>query len=201
MPLFALAVNFAWELVYALYVAESPLEQAVFSAWLCIDCVIVAGVMKHAKAEWRHAPAIARHMGSILLCMIGVATLGHWSFAKWWLDNAIGKREGKFYRGAIGPDTTELGFWSAAFCQVHLSAASLCQLCVRKHSRGVSWGIWYGFFSVYVGLRYFARELISGLGSHGHWDLSSDSTWSMPGTGTSGPKLTDISSLRLPSSC
>jgi hypothetical protein len=39
MPLFALALNFAWEV--ALYVAESPLEQFVFTIWLFIDCGMV----------------------------------------------------------------------------------------------------------------------------------------------------------------
>lgn len=45
MPLFALALNFAWELVYALYVAESPLEKSVFVCWLIIDCFMVSTQM------------------------------------------------------------------------------------------------------------------------------------------------------------
>ena len=68
--------------------------------------------------------------------------LGHWTFAKWWLDNDMGKREGKFYRGVLGPDTTELGFWSGALCQAYLSAASLVQLLIRGHTGGVSWSVW-----------------------------------------------------------
>lgn len=43
MPPFALALNFAWEIVYALYVAESPLEQTVFTIWLLIDCGMFTG--------------------------------------------------------------------------------------------------------------------------------------------------------------
>ncbi|KAK3996555.1 hypothetical protein QBC44DRAFT_365216 [Cladorrhinum sp. PSN332] len=70
------------------------------------------------------------------------ATAAHWTFAEWWIANDIGKREGKFYRGAVGLDTTELGYWSAMLCQVYLSASSLCQLVVRQHSGGVSWSIW-----------------------------------------------------------
>ncbi|KAK4505250.1 hypothetical protein PRZ48_003213 [Zasmidium cellare] len=142
MPLFALALNLAWELVYALYVAESPLERTVFFIWLVIDCVMLYGVLKFAKFEWRHSPAVARSVGGIFGGMVVVAVLGHWSFAKWWLDGEVGRKEGKIYRGVVGPDTTELGFWSAAFCQTYLSAASLCQLVVRGHSGGVSWGIW-----------------------------------------------------------
>jgi hypothetical protein len=142
MPIFALALNFAWEAVYALYVAESPLERFVFAVWLFIDCGMVYGMIKYAKHEWSHAPAVARRIGGIFAIMAVGATLGHWTFAEWWIRNDVGKREGKFYRGVVDPDTTELGFWSAAICQVYLSAASLCQLVVRQHSGGVSWAIW-----------------------------------------------------------
>jgi hypothetical protein len=142
MPLFALALNFAWEVVYALYVAETPLERFVFAVWLFTDCGMVYGMVKYAKYEWSHAPTVARRIGEIFAILAVGTTLGHWTFAKWWIENDIGKREGKFYRGVIGPDTSELGFWSAALCQLVLSAASLCQLVVRQHSGGVSWAIW-----------------------------------------------------------
>lgn len=142
MPLFVLCLNLSWELVYAFYVAESPLERFVFTLWLLIDTGIVYGVIKYAKYEWTHSPIVARNIGTIIVVMLTGATLGHWTFAKWWIDNDMGKRDGKFYRGVIGPDTTELGFWSAAVSQLYLSAASLCQLVVRQHSGGVSWTIW-----------------------------------------------------------
>lgn len=142
MPLFALALNFAWEIVYALYVAESPLERTVFTIWLTIDCGMVYGIIKYAKHEWIHAPMVARRIGGIFTIMAVGATIGHWTFAMWWIQNDMGKREGKFYKGVVGPDTTELGFWSAAVCQAYLSTASLCQLVVRQHSGGVSWSIW-----------------------------------------------------------
>ena len=142
MPIFALALNFAWELVYALYVAESPLERFVFTTWLVIDCSMVYGIIRYARYEWSHSPKVARNIGKIFLIMAIGATIGHWTFAKWWVDNNIGRREGKFYNGVVGPDTTELGFWSAIFCQAYLSAASLCQIVVRQHLGGVNWGIW-----------------------------------------------------------
>lgn len=142
MPLFALALNFGWEFVYAIHVAESPLEKSVFTIWLLIDGVMLYGVLKFAHYEWKHSPWIARNIGLLFTALVTVASVGHWTFAKWWLDNEIGKREGKFYRGVVGPDTTELGFWSAAFCQAYLSAVSLVDLVVRQHSGGVSWGIW-----------------------------------------------------------
>ncbi|KIW24688.1 uncharacterized protein PV07_10389 [Cladophialophora immunda] len=166
MPLFALALNFSWELVYALYVAESPLEKSVFTLWLLIDCGLVYGIVRYARYEWTHSPTVARHIGAIFTVMTAVATLGHWTFARWWIENEIGKKDGKFYRGVVGPDTTELGFWSAILCQCYLSAASLCQLMVRQHSGGVSWAIWstrtagsiIGFYLVYGWEWYFWRE-------------------------------------------
>jgi len=103
---------------------------------------MVYGVLRYAKFEWQHAPWVARNVGVIFGGMVAVATIGHWTFANWWIEHNIGRREGKYYRGVVGPDTTELGFWSAALCQAYLSAASLCQLVVRQHSGGVSWAIW-----------------------------------------------------------
>lgn len=113
MPLLALALNFGWELVYGLYVAETSPERCVFILWLLIDCAMVCGVCKNAKYEWSHSPVVARNIGAIFLAMAVIAMITHWTFAKWWIDNEIGKREGKHYRGVVGPDTTDLGFWSA----------------------------------------------------------------------------------------
>lgn len=70
------------------------------------------------------------------------AALGHWCFARWWLAAGVGAHRGKTYGGRASADTTELGFWSATVCQAYLSAASLAQLLVRGHSRGVGWAVW-----------------------------------------------------------
>lgn len=145
MPLFAVALNFSWEVVYALQVAESLLERSIFTIWMVIDCGMVYGIIKYAKYEWAHSPKVAHNIGSIFTMMVVSAILGHWTFAKWWIENEIGKRDGKFYKGVIGPDITELGFWSAITCQAYLSIASLCQLVVRQHSGGVNWMIWRVF--------------------------------------------------------
>lgn len=142
MPLFALANNFGWEVVYALVVAESPLERSVFTLWLLLDGLMVYGMMRCAHHEWRHAPLVARHIAVVFAVMAVVAIAGQWSFAHWWIANEIGKRPGKFYRGVVGPDTTELGFWSALVAQAYLSATSLAQIVTRQHTGGVSWSIW-----------------------------------------------------------
>ena len=142
MPLFALAYNFAWEFIYGFYVAETPLERAVFTIWLFLDVGMVYGLVVYGKEEWNHAPLIKENLRLIFTGLVIWCSVAHWAFATWWIDNDIGKREGKFYRGVVGPDTTELGFWSAVVSQTYLSVASLGQLLIRQHTGGVSWGIW-----------------------------------------------------------
>lgn len=142
MPLFALAMNLGWELVYALSIVESTLERIVFTTWLVVDCGILFGMLKYGANEWRHAPHIGRNLLPIFVVLTLVAAAGNWTFAKWFLDLEIGKREGKYFRGKVGPDTTMLGFWSSVVVQAYISAACLAQLLVRMHSGGVSWGVW-----------------------------------------------------------
>jgi hypothetical protein len=76
MPLFALALSLAWEVVYALYVLSSSLEKFVFTIFLVIDNSIVYSMIKYAKYEWSHAPAIARRIDSIFAVMT-VGAIGH----------------------------------------------------------------------------------------------------------------------------
>ena len=143
MPLFALAINVAWEMVYGLLVSPPwSVEQLVFISWLVLDLVMVLGMIKFARHEWEHSPCVSRRIVAIFIVMASAATVGHWAFASWWIENEIGKRQGKYFRGVVGPDVTELGYWSAMICQVHVSVSSLCQLVVRQHSGGVSWSIW-----------------------------------------------------------
>ncbi|KAH9215122.1 hypothetical protein DL95DRAFT_523429 [Leptodontidium sp. 2 PMI_412] len=166
MPLFALAFNFAWELIFALYVAESPLEQTVFGVWLLIDLFMVYGLVNYGKEEWNGSPLVKKYLGWIFGTMVVWCSLGHWAFAKWWIDNEIGKKEGKIYRGVVAGDTTELGYWTAVVCQVYLSVASLAQLGIRRHTGGVSWGIWatralgslVGLHANYGWMWYYWRE-------------------------------------------
>ncbi|KAH6669556.1 hypothetical protein B0J14DRAFT_546718 [Halenospora varia] len=166
MPLFALAFNFAWELVYAFFVAEAPLERIVFGIWCLLDCGMVYGIFLYGANEWAHAPVIAKNLGKGFGVLVLYCVFGHWAFAKYWIDNEVGKKEGKFYFGKVGPDTTELGFWTAAAAQAYLSAASLVQLSVRRHTGGVSWGIWasrtagsiIGLYLNYAWMWYFWNE-------------------------------------------
>ncbi|KAE9368688.1 hypothetical protein N431DRAFT_382346 [Stipitochalara longipes BDJ] len=141
MPLFALSYNFAWEFVYGLLIAEAPLERVVFTLWLLLDLGMVYGLLKYGKEEWNHAPLINRNLGKVFWGMTVWCIAAHWAFASWWLKEGR-MREGKWYGGVEGPDTTELGWWTALFSQTYLSVASLGQLLVRQHTGGVSWGVW-----------------------------------------------------------
>ncbi len=94
--------------------------------------------------------------GSVESCAVGeeqsggdfgwtvrVVCISALAFAKWWVDTDVAMKEGKYYRGVVGPDTTELVFWTALVSQTYLSVASLGQLLIRQHTGGVSWGSWY----------------------------------------------------------
>ncbi|KZV87159.1 hypothetical protein EXIGLDRAFT_711894 [Exidia glandulosa HHB12029] len=142
MPLFALALNFGWEVVYGLFVTEEPLERAGFTIWLIVDVGLVYGLLRYGRTEWVHAPFVQAHLGAIFALLAGGSVIGHWTFVRWFLDNDIGLHRGKTYGGRPSADTTEMGYWSALLCQAYLSAASLAQLLVRGHSRGVDWPIW-----------------------------------------------------------
>lgn len=142
MPLFALANNFAWEVVYAFFFVDIWQKQLVFAIWVVVDAIIVYGTMKHGGNEWMHTPIVKNNLGKIILLFTIFCLLGHWAFIRWWFDYGIGKKPGKFYLGVEGIDTTELKFWSGEVCQMVLSAASLAQLVVRQHTGGVSWAIW-----------------------------------------------------------
>ena len=145
MPLLALPVNLAWELVYSFYVVEATLERIVFLSWLMINLFIVYGTVKHGKNEWAHAPWVSRHLGFLLGVMTLWWCLIHWSFAKWWLENDINLKEGKSWFGMKGVDTTELGFWSSTAAQAPLSLGYLAMLISRQPTGGLTWNIWYAY--------------------------------------------------------
>lgn len=146
MPLLGLALNVSWEVVYALYVCEAPLETAGFATWLLLDVGLVYTTIKFAPCEWdRTSPWVGRNAGSLLAVMTAVGCLGHLAFVSWWLSApgiGHGDKSGKWYLGRDQYDTTELAYWSAGVAQLVVSAGSLAMLLVRGHSGGTSYGIW-----------------------------------------------------------
>ncbi|KLU91874.1 hypothetical protein MAPG_10823 [Magnaporthiopsis poae ATCC 64411] len=171
MPLAALALNFGWEVVYAFYVAEAASERAVFTVWCLIDLGLFYGVFRYGPREWARGSGgrstwVSRNLAWLFGVLVALAIWAHWALAHWWIVNEVGKREGRFYHGRPAADTTELGYWTAGFCQLFLSATSLAQLLVRGHSGGVNWSIWgtrfagsiIGLWGAYLWLWYYWPE-------------------------------------------
>ncbi|KXH48436.1 integral membrane protein [Colletotrichum simmondsii] len=145
MPLFALALNLSWELIYAARVAEHPLERLGFLAWLLLDVPLVYTTLKNAKHEWRHAPLVAENIGVILAIMVALGCAANYAAADWWLSApgaGYGDKSGKWWAGREGFDCTELAFWTAGLAQFALGTGCLAMLLVRSHSGGASYAIW-----------------------------------------------------------
>ncbi|KAF2475155.1 phospholipase D/nuclease [Lindgomyces ingoldianus] len=148
MPLAALAFNFAWEIMFTIYISETSLEKSVFACWMVLDIGLAYTMVEYGANEWRHAPVVGRHIGKILLGSVLWICWALWAFSSWWVDlaNPINPKDGKIFRGVVGPDTTELGYWTSVVAQVLLSAMLLAQLIVRGHSGGASYMIWMARF-------------------------------------------------------
>jgi hypothetical protein len=144
MPLFSLAFNFAWEIVFALFVVVETQEKAIFAIWMLIDLGLVYAVVKYGANEWRHAPVVGRNIGKIFVVMLAWWCVALYAVSSWWLNpaNPVNPKEGKTYQGVVGIDTDELGYWTALVAQMVLSIMSLAQIVVRGNSGGSSYGIW-----------------------------------------------------------
>ncbi len=148
MPLFVLAFNFAWEIVFALYVSNEIREQAIFFIWMVIDLGLVYAVLKYGSNEWKHAPIVGRNIGKIFAVMLAWMCVLIYAISAWWLDaeNPVNPKVGKIYKGIKGIDTDELGYWTSLVAQVFLSVMSLAQIIVRGNSGGSSYAIWTSRF-------------------------------------------------------
>jgi hypothetical protein len=144
MPLFSLAFNFAWEIIFALFVAVEGREQAIFTIWMLIDLGLVYAVVKFGANEWKHAPVVGSNIGKIFAAMLAWWCVALYAVCTWWLDPAspVNTKDGKAYKGVQGVDTDELGYWTALVAQNVLSVMSLAQIVVRGNSGGSSYGIW-----------------------------------------------------------
>ncbi|KAF2821966.1 phospholipase D/nuclease [Ophiobolus disseminans] len=144
MPLFSLAMNFAWEMVFAMFVAVEVREQAIFTIWMLIDLGLIYALVKHGANEWKHAPAVGRHIGKIFTVMLAWWCVALYAVSIWWLDPTVpvNPKFGKAYNGSKGIDSDELGYWTALVAQIVLSVMSLAQIVVRGNSGGSSYAIW-----------------------------------------------------------
>ena len=151
IPLLALGINLAWEVIYGFYVAEAPLERLGFTAWLLFDIPVLYVTFKTTPNTFRSSPSMKKHASSILLVVFAWGLWANYAFAKWWLEEenrGVGDKVGKFWRGKDGYDTTELAWWSAGAAQMVMSVGSLAMVLQRGHSGGQSYGIWYVFLFV-----------------------------------------------------
>lgn len=146
MPLLGLALNVSWEIVYALYVCEAPLETAGFTLWLLLDIGLVYTTVRFAPDDWEGTSRwVGRHVAPILAAMTAVGCVGHFAFVSWWLSRpgvGHGDKTGKWYFGQDQYDTTEMAYWSAGVAQMVDSVGALAMLVVRGHSGGTSYAIW-----------------------------------------------------------
>ncbi|KAK0639945.1 hypothetical protein B0T16DRAFT_336788 [Cercophora newfieldiana] len=148
MPLLALGANVSWELVTVFYVCEAPLETFGFFVWLVLDVGLVYTTVRYGAGEWKGSRFewVGRRIGRVLAGLVAVGCVLNYWFAKWWLEvpgRGTGSKEGKWWGGKEGYDTTELAFWSAGASQVVLSVGSLVMLVSRGHSGGTSHAIWF----------------------------------------------------------
>jgi hypothetical protein len=143
MPLFALANNFAWELIHGLCIVDSTFERVAIVVWMLIDTPIIYATVKYGRYEWEHAPVVKRNLGKIFFGLTAFCALAHWAWAHWWITNGVSMKQGKFYLGVEGPDIKEMSFWSVELAQTIVSVTSLAQLITRQHTGGCSWAIWY----------------------------------------------------------
>lgn len=145
MPLLALGVNLAWEVVYAFYVTEMPIELAGFILWLLFDVPVLYVTVVNAKHSFAASPMVARHIRLLLGILFTAGLAANYAFARWWLaepHRGHGSKEGKPWFGLEARDTTELAWWSAGVAQMILSVGCLSMLLSRGHSGGQSYGIW-----------------------------------------------------------
>ncbi|TLD18179.1 hypothetical protein PspLS_10482 [Pyricularia sp. CBS 133598] len=147
MPLMATVLNWSWEVIYAFYAAEHPIEFLGLAAWFALDIGMVYTTVVYAPFDWKYSSRwVGQHMFAILLGLTAVGVWGNYAFAEWFLaeeGRGFGDKTGKWFRGKEGFDTMEMAFWSALVPQAYISAASLAMLFSRGHSGGVSYAIWF----------------------------------------------------------
>lgn len=149
MPLFALGINIAWEVVFAFYVTEMPTELAGFILWLIFDMGVLYVTLTKARYSFATSPMVAHNISLVLATIFACGLGANFLFAQWWLEvphRGHGNKDGKTWFGAEARDTTELAWWSAGAAQMVLSVGCLAMLLQRGHSGGQSYGIWYVLF-------------------------------------------------------
>ncbi|TQV95185.1 PaxB protein [Cordyceps javanica] len=150
MPLLALGLNLSWEMVFAFYVTEMPIELAGFVLWLLFDLPVLYVTVTQARHSFAASPLVARHVGRLLGLVFVAGLAANYVFARWWLavpHRGHGPKDGKPWFGLEARDTTELAWWSAGVAQLILSVSCVSMLLSRGHSGGQSYAIWFCRFA------------------------------------------------------
>lgn len=145
VPLIPLGLNLAWEVVWAFYVTDIPLELAGFGFWLLLDIPVLYATLRTARKSFATQPLVGRNVGTILALVFVAGVAANGLFAWWWLSEphrGYGIKWGKTWKGLEARDTTELSYWSAGLAQVLFSIGALAMLMQRGHSGGQSYAIW-----------------------------------------------------------
>ena len=145
IPLLALGINLAWEVVYVVYVVETTSEYLGFVLWLLFDLPVLYATLKTAPRTYAASPLIARNVPLLLALIFAFGVFANALFAWWWLDEphrGYGIKIGKSWKGLDARDTTELAWWTAGVAQMTLSVGSVAMLLQRGHSGGQSYAIW-----------------------------------------------------------
>ncbi|EJT72282.1 hypothetical protein GGTG_09148 [Gaeumannomyces tritici R3-111a-1] len=170
MPLMATVLNWSWEVIYAFYVAEHPVEFAGLAVWFFLDLGMVYTTAVYAPYDWKMSnPWIGKHMLFLLVSLTAAAIWGNYTFAEWWVSRpgvGHGDKTGKWYRHQEGYDVMEMAYWSALIPQAFISAGSLAMPVSRGHSGGVSYAIWFvralgsftGLIALYAVMRWYWPE-------------------------------------------
>lgn len=145
VPIIALGLNLAWEVVWAVYVSDTLIERLCFGAWLVFDIPVLYATFRAASHSFASQPLIARHIRAIfgLSFVLSLAANGY--FAWWWFaepHRGYGIKWGKTWRGLEARDMTELSYWTSGVAQLAFSVGALAMLLQRGHSGGQSFGIW-----------------------------------------------------------
>ena len=128
MPIYCLCLNIAWEATYGFVYGPGRINQFVFGQWMIVDAFLVYTTVKFGKHEWRQSPLVANNLGWIIFFGCIVCT---------WLQLSIAAT----LIPATGRQVVAYTGWTL---QAALGIGSLAQLVSRGHTKGQSWGIWYG---------------------------------------------------------
>jgi paspaline synthase len=125
MPFFAQASNLAWEFVYGGLIYPSPLaiERLVFLSGFATNTILQYTAIRYGRAEWAHAPLVARNLGTLYTVTIAVFVLGNLAAAQ-----------------QFGPHIAN--YYIAILAQLIISVGSLAQLLNRGATRGFSLWLW-----------------------------------------------------------